>query len=561
MDDEEAPSRLSIDSWRDGAPALTDAATSISSSSLCTALSGQVENGDPSIVTASTSAQSLNSANGAVPLNAAAAGGTFFTPQNYKNVRPLAAAFMSTGLVSKRSRPRNGSLSGAPVFNLHQHLQQQLGEGPAPPKGSPMKAPTADAGAPLPNPMVTSLSRHSMMPDTPVKRSAFQAGAGLNSSARPPLAVETPTVKIENVPSSEGIQESPTAAALASGSPVGAGGVLSEKQTAALSLANEGEEPRARRGSLSPLAEGAGAAGAHCQSPLGRSSVSPSSSSTAGTGDMHPPMLRAAAPSCDVSPSLHAFKSGSRFGSASMRSGLGRVRPALFRRRSSGQLSAEGGFHSSNLRSGGSSSGKSSATGTIGEGEPMTPTRSVGGRHWEGKRRSDCVCDIPHELTILLPAASQLLDTPTEEAPITPALSTFPDLPTHAFAPSNQHSVFIQPLATPHGAPRASFPLSDQEHRARGEDVPGPGRPQFKIRHSSSTVLSLRQQELSQPSRFETDYTLLRNLGNGEFSDAWEVQDHTREGKVYAVKRTKQPFLGPKDRWACHTNANLRDGS
>lgn len=135
------------------------------------------------------------------------------------------------------------------------------------------------------------------------------------------------------------------------------------------------------------------------------------------------------------------------------------------------------------------------------------------------------------------------MDTPTEEVPITPATTTFPGLPSHHLVPSSH---FIHPLATPHGAPRASFPLSDVEQRARGDGPPG--RPQFKIRHSSSTVLSLRQHEMSQPNRFETDYTLLRNLGNGEFSDAWEVQDHTREGQVYAVKRTKQPFLGPKDR-------------
>lgn len=386
MDEDEIPSRLSIDSWRDSAPALTDAATSISSSSLCTALSGQAENGDPAFVTASTSAHSLNSTNGAAHPEGISAEGTFFTPQNYKNVRPLAAAFMSTGLVSKRSRPRNNSLSGAPVFNLHQHLQQQLGE-PSVPKGSPMKASAGiEHVAPLPNPLVASLSRPSIMPDTPVKRSAFQAGVSASTS-RPSLAcsVATPVLKVENAPSSEGVQDSPTANAFGSGSPVGAGGVLSEKQTAALSLTAELDERAGEsRGSLSPLGTGGVDGVPRSQSPLSRSSVSPSSSSTAGTLDLRPP-ARVLGASGDVSPTVHAFKSGSRFSSASMRNSLGRVRPALFRRRSSGQLSGEGSYLGAQYRSGGSSSGKSSATNTIAEGEPMTPTRSGNAKYWEGK--------------------------------------------------------------------------------------------------------------------------------------------------------------------------------
>lgn len=157
---------------------------------------------------------------------------------------------------------------------------------------------------------------------------------------------------------------------------------------------------------------------------------------------------------------------------------------------------------------------------------------------------------------------TQLLDTPTEEIPITPATPAFPNLPSHPFAPAGQSTIFLQPVATPHGAPRSSFPLSEAEHRQhllKTGALPGlvassalsgssNGRPQFKVRHSSSTVLSLRQQEMAQPNWFETNYTLLRSLGNGAFSDAWEVSDHSREGKVYAVKRTKAAFLGPKDR-------------
>lgn len=129
-----------------------------------------------------------------------------------------------------------------------------------------------------------------------------------------------------------------------------------------------------------------------------------------------------------------------------------------------------------------------------------------------------------------------------EEPPITPVMTSFP--PEYALPPTGHGSVFLQPMATPHG--RASFPFSDLERRSYVADQIG--RPQFKIRHSASTLVSLRQQELQQPSWFETNFTILRSLGSGAFSEAFEVADRSRHGEVYAVKRTKSPFGGPKDR-------------
>ncbi|GAA5981654.1 hypothetical protein JCM11641_003934 [Rhodosporidiobolus odoratus] len=535
MDEDEAPSRRSMDSWRGAAPALTDATTSVSSCSLNTSLSGALEHGAVG-VSASTSTNSLNSTNGAAGPEGAAEGG-FFTPQTFKNVRPLAAAFMSTGLVSKRSRPRSDSTSGAPVFNLHQHLQQQLGE-TAVPKGSPMKQPLATAASteqsvpPLPNPLVASLSRPSTMPDTPVKRLSFihpstsTAANPLIPSALAATPITTISAPLDQTSPDEG-EDSPSAAhATATGSPIGAMGPLSTKKALALNLAKGlagGEEDtlsllnstRKPVRSVSPLS---GRSGSFVDSPDKHASSSVSGRSGIESGDL--------------SPSAHASRGSSR--GSGIKSSLTRVRPAMFRRRSSGQLSNESGFLQLQHRSGSSSSG-GSVTGTIAEGEPMTPTRSVGGRYWEG---------------------TQLLDTPTEEPPITPATPGFPNLPPHPFAASGQSTVFLQPLATPHGAPRSSFPLSHLEQRqhllplaAGGANAhTGAGRPQIKIRHSSSTILSLRQHELNQPSWFETNFTLLRPLGMGAFSDAWEVADHSRGNQVYAVKRTKNPFLGPKDR-------------
>ncbi|GAA5885725.1 hypothetical protein JCM5296_000126 [Sporobolomyces johnsonii] len=523
MDEDELPSRRSIDSWRDGAPALTDAATSVSSSSLCTSLSGPIDHGDHVNVAASTSANSLSSSHGASvpPDSHTNADGAFFTPQNYKNVRPLQAAFLSTGLVSKRSRSRTDSIGVAPVFNLQQHLQQQLGE-TAVPNASPAKSVASLSGstsndiAPLPNPLLASLSRPHM-PDTPVKKSAFVHPTAVANSETPAHAaiasVVTPGVVVDQ-PSSD---SDPSPSATNNGSPVGASGVLSSKKVVSLSLTADDDSAESRE-SISPLGS--------AKKPFQRS-ISPLSGRSLASASSQDSAKSARIESGELSPTMHASKGSAR--SSTGRSGLGRVRPALFRRRSSGQLSSEGSFLGLHY-SGSSSSGASAMT--IGEAEPMTPTRSVGGRYWEG---------------------TQLLDTPTEDPPITPATTAFPPQYPLPLASTSQSTVFLQPLATPHGAPRASFPLSDldrRQHMLAGAAAAhtGVGRPQYKTRHSSSTVLSLRQQELSQPSWFETNFALLRPLGNGEFSDAWEVADHSREGQVFAVKRTKNPFLGPKDR-------------
>ena len=49
------------------------------------------------------------------------------------------------------------------------------------------------------------------------------------------------------------------------------------------------------------------------------------------------------------------------------------------------------------------------------------------------------------------------------------------------------------------------------------------------------------------PDRFASLFNIVRNLGQGEFSEAFEVQDRL-SGQLYAVKKTKVPFGGPKDR-------------
>ncbi|KAK4054620.1 mitosis inhibitor protein kinase swe1 [Microbotryomycetes sp. JL221] len=484
-------------------PPLTDGTTS-ASSSLSTSLSSHADGPEPvsganTNVVKSISNQSVLTSQ--VP---------FSTPQNYKNVKPLQAAFMSTGLVSKRSRPRSSSLSGAPVFNLHQHLlQNQLDERAAAEKMAFVSSTELATDSAL-GLMAQKLDQHpallprssSIMPDTPVKRSVFTTSNSGSNLSHPPLTATA----LEQVAHATGSDDS------ADGSP-------GQRQP---TMTN-----------LSPL-------GRHTVSDSRESSASKSSNSTVRVvpdetqmlspanvnttvSPSHSPLGANVGPRGDISPSIHASRTTAIVNASGSKPSIKslKIKPTLFRRRSSGQLSSEASHLG--LKSGGSSS---SGSGTIVlEGEPMTPTRTNGNRWYE--------------------AGTQLLDTPIEETPITPATPAFPPLATQfAFFPQTTSNVG-----------RSSFPFSDMERRqfALGASRPASsgeafGRPQFKIRHSSSTVDSLRHHELQQPNWFESNFTILRTLGNGEFSDAYEVTDRSRNGHVFAVKRTKHPFTGPKDR-------------
>lgn len=72
-------------------------------------------------------------------------------------------------------------------------------------------------------------------------------------------------------------------------------------------------------------------------------------------------------------------------------------------------------------------------------------------------------------------------------------------------------------------------------------------RPPFRLRHSSSGVQSAAPRQLMSPDRFANDFAVSRTIGAGEFSEAFEVQDR-RTGEVFAVKKTKVPYGGPKER-------------
>ena len=59
--------------------------------------------------------------------------------------------------------------------------------------------------------------------------------------------------------------------------------------------------------------------------------------------------------------------------------------------------------------------------------------------------------------------------------------------------------------------------------------------------------MTLRQRESQQPDRFESQFVNIRSIGKGVSSEAFAVESR-ETGAVSAVKRTKIPFGGPKDR-------------
>ena len=416
-----------------GPPQLTDGTTS-ASSSLSTSLSSHAD-ADPVDVRSASPSVSVSS-----QLSASAS----FTPQNYQNVRPLQAAFMSAGLVSKRARARDSGVGMSPFVggkdpanelanstSSTSSLAQSESSYEAPPKPPSNLA------------LASVLRTAQVMPDTPVKRPAFSQKT---SSTAVPLDEPSPPAPTATATDTE--EETDEVFPLPPPPP-------------ALVHHDDAMRWSPRHPPLSPLSMDEG--------PSGSTSGSSSSSRTADpvetrTGDPY-----------EVSPT-NTLSSRVKGGRAP-----GWRRPTLFRRRSSGQLSNEGAGAFLSVSGGpfrsGSSSGSSSQRSMAIDGEPMTPTRSVGAGWSE---------------------ATQLVDTPTDSPLATPATPAFPPL----FA----HNYLNPPLATPSTYGRQSFPFTDMERRQ--------GRPPLPRHQSGSVVLTLRQQEFQQANFFEHNYTLLRSIGD-----------------------------------------------
>ena len=386
---EEDPRELIWDgSFSPPPPSLTDGTTS-ASSSLSTSLSSHAE-GDHVAV-----AQGPSPSNSQDFLSRSTSGmgsnGTFFTPQNYKHVRPLQAAFMSAGLVSKRSRARNDSGIGlglAPAYRPVQPFPD------IPPHSSGV---VRNAGPPNPAVNVLRMSTNSIMPDTPVKRagSFSHGGKSLDKSLSLP---SLPT------PEADSSVSPPTAFANHTGhstSPDGSNASASTQKAGATSS------------SASP-----------CR---GRSS-------SQDIGDVSP---------------TNAARSGPK---SLLNQGSGWKGGNLYRRRSSGQLSSDANpFGAKGLLGGNGSGGSSGSAGRGLEMEPMTPTKSVGTKWSESQffrfgfvfRCADFWCSIAigshpdrlsdHARDPLLPSfvsprrldlATRFLPSPSRHAASPPVVST-----------------------------------------------------------------------------------------------------------------------------------------
>lgn len=72
-------------------------------------------------------------------------------------------------------------------------------------------------------------------------------------------------------------------------------------------------------------------------------------------------------------------------------------------------------------------------------------------------------------------------------------------------------------------------------------------RPNFRTRHSGSSVVTLRQLQTQGPERFESNYQVQGILGSGISSEAFAVYN-LQSGEYTAVKRIRGPTGGAKER-------------
>jgi len=111
--------------------------------------------------------------------------------------------------------------------------------------------------------------------------------------------------------------------------------------------------------------------------------------------------------------------------------------------------------------------------------------------------------------------------------------------------------------------PFALSPMLGMELRpgTRSNLTPGPGhsasppprRPSFHSRHSSPIFDDFQRransilfgQVLPRRSRYDTEFDELETLGKGEFGEVFKVRQNST-GKVFAIKRPTQPACGPK---------------
>ena len=133
-----------------------------------------------------------------------AAQAPYLTPQNYKNVVPLQAAFMSTGLASKRNRPSMANVdlvTGESLPPLPPQPNYTLGATTANPSTS---SSTAQLGlrevVAAANAHLAANNKPATMPDTPMKKPGFPAFGGHAAKGTPLDAAKSKTRKHPTLP-------------------------------------------------------------------------------------------------------------------------------------------------------------------------------------------------------------------------------------------------------------------------------------------------------------------------------------------------------------------------
>lgn len=406
----------------------------------------------------------------------------YLTPQNYKNVLPLQAAFMSTGLASKRSRPTMGDMdpltgeplpplpaklnygsnNGGPTFKSSGNMAASLGLRDVVAAANAHAAATAKSSTP------------STMPDTPMKKPLASFASGHHT-----LVNAQQTVPVR---SRLGLPISP--------------GSTSGNESSSGGSAYGGDSPLLDQGCDSPTLGLTSITSTRCRSPMSMlEAVSRDRLKTSDAGESdeltttktvsssQPPTKPYDAKRTQMRQSL---PNQSRTNEESLRAQvisrpLSLNRPPLGLQRKSSFGPASDQASSLSVHS------------PLYDVVPSTPTR--------------------HSASIKWYEAAQLVSTPS---------------PSHRRRASEARRESWQMNASIRGG---------KTHRQRSMGLP-------------ATILAAsesRQPRGARPSYFESRFTVQTTLGKGEFSQVDKVEDK-QDGLLYAVKRMKRAYSGPRDR-------------
>lgn len=489
--------------------------------------------------------------------NATRAIGAFSTPQ-FKNAKPSAAAFMSTGLVSKKAngRSRRNSLAAAitpagsnaapssfaraiaerNLFGAQSHsVDTSLGTpGSTDRSFVPDESLAAESmrealGGLDPNVVradamegvVASPAPHLAIPSALPPPSALARRTSVKSFRMPDTPIKQPSFLAKKSHASHASSKPFVSSALSS------------------AITSAGDSPTSTTNSPGPALLAPDSPALARPRIFGRGGLSRQSSEGSSTLDAdtsQSPSSRSSTSGSSASPTL--VSKGTRNANGSIGTAAAKRQRLLFRRRSSDAVL---GFAVKGLAV--DVSGGASRIGSQ-DDEPMTPTRAAVGNALSMKSMSSSAVIrryadpfITGAQLIRSPANSGAKDSPTQPI-IVPALI----LPTGTSG-----------LTTPRHPPRpqmdydTSPSATSADTSAEIKRLSPPKRPGFRSRHSSSTLEEARAFENQQVNRLETDFEVQDVLGAGEFSDAFRVLEKATGG-IFAVKRTKKPIGGPKAR-------------